>query len=84
MDTPFSGYSVNMHQNHVIKQGYRPKIDQSWSKSISNLLSTGWSKSIRDRPCFETVCEVLRGEVTLLRGDFEAILDVSNRTAKSM
>lgn len=83
-ETPFSGYSVNMHENHVIKQGYRPKMNPSWSKSISNLLATGWSKNIPDRPCFETICEVLRGEVTLLRGDVEGILDVSNRTARSM
>lgn len=84
LETPYSGYSVSMHHDHVIQRGHRPKINSSWSPVLANLMRNGWSKIIRDRPNFEEIIEVLRNEVSDLMGDADISLDVSNRTAKSM
>ena len=84
LEVPFSGFSVTKHEYFVTGKGQRPKINNSWSLSLINLMQNGWSKQIVDRPSIDEVTDVLRNEIRSLRGNSEAMLDESNRTAKSM
>lgn len=84
LETPFTGYTMNMHNERVIKGGVRPKIDSGWSRGLSTLMRNCWSATISDRPSFQDITETLRNDVSVLRGDSECVLDASNRTAKSL
>lgn len=84
LETPFTGYSVQMHSDLVVKKGYRPKVKQAWSLQLSNLMKNCWSSTISDRPEFSEVSDILREEVSLHRGEEQSTLDISNRTAQSM
>mmetsp|Transcript_15764 Transcript_15764/g.34270 ORF Transcript_15764/g.34270 Transcript_15764/m.34270 type:complete len:429 (+) Transcript_15764:506-1792(+) len=84
LETPFTGYTVTMHKERVIKGGVRPKIDPGLPPSLANLMRSCWSATISDRPSFQEITETLRNEVSDLRGDSDCVLDTSNRTAKSL
>ena len=74
LETPFTGFSLNMHNDRVIKGGLRPKLDPKMSPGLTNLMKNCWSTEIHERPTFQEVAEVLRNEVSVLRGDSECIL----------
>eukprot|EP00561_Arcocellulus_cornucervis_P005941 CAMPEP_0185828626 /NCGR_PEP_ID=MMETSP1322-20130828/32649_1 /TAXON_ID=265543 /ORGANISM="Minutocellus polymorphus, Strain RCC2270" /LENGTH=400 /DNA_ID=CAMNT_0028526367 /DNA_START=50 /DNA_END=1252 /DNA_ORIENTATION=- len=84
LETPFTGFSLNMHNDRVIRGGLRPALNPKIGPGLNNLMKNCWSTEIHERPTFQEVAEVLRNEVSVLRGDSECILDASNRTAKSL
>ncbi|KAL7466389.1 hypothetical protein ACHAXS_006692, partial [Conticribra weissflogii] len=85
MSTPFSGYSVAMHNDLVVEKGYRPKINPKWGEKLERLLTKAWSKKIEERPTMKEVTKVLREEVNALQDEIEDFsqIDISNRTAAS-
>jgi hypothetical protein len=56
---------------------------QSWSQSWKDLLTMSWSESIKGRPSFDDVAEILRGEIGLITGEEILDIDQSRRTAHS-
>lgn len=85
MTTPFSGYSIAMHNDLVITKGGRPKLDPKWGPTINNLLTKSWSKNIQDRPKMKEVTKMLREEVNKHEDEIDDFgqIDASSRTINS-
>jgi len=85
MSTPFSGYSIAMHNELVIQKGYRPKLDPKWGNTINNFLTRSWSKNINDRPKMKEVTKMLREEVNKHEDEIDNFgqIDASSRTVNS-
>lgn len=85
MTTPFSGYSISMHNDLVVEKGYRPKLDIKWGDKIAALLKRAWSKKIEERPSMREFTKIIRDEVNTLQDDIEDFsqIDMSSRTAAS-
>ncbi len=56
---PFKGMSRDEFMTSVVLAGDRPKLDKSWPRPFSNLLSTCWSADYRKRPSFQQVVVAL-------------------------
>lgn len=86
LDVPFATYNVQRHSERVVRGGERPPLDtKKWSPELCNLMSTCWSTNIKKRPHFGSVGSQLRAEFDPYLGENEGnMLDVSNRTAKSL
>mmetsp|Transcript_28203 Transcript_28203/g.57253 ORF Transcript_28203/g.57253 Transcript_28203/m.57253 type:complete len:132 (+) Transcript_28203:1269-1664(+) len=67
LEKPFVQYSVKLFQDKVIKNGFRPKIDDAWSEEIKTLLKSSWDVDLRKRPSSDEVAEVLRKEIAKIR-----------------
>jgi len=85
MDTPFTGYSIAMHNNLVIEKSGRPKVDPKWGYRLGNWLKKSWSTKISERPSTRECTKVLRDEINVLQDDIEdfSMIDASSRTAAS-
>lgn len=83
LKTPFSGFTMKGFHEFVVGQGFRPPLDKSWSQSWKDLLTMSWSESIKGRPSFDDVAEILRGEIGLITGEEILDIDQSRRTAHS-
>jgi len=85
LEIPFAGCNVKSHAKRVVQGGLRPDINQSWSKPLKNLMTTGWSEEMTERPNCCQIMDVLRCEVNPFLGETEVnALDQSNRTAASL
>lgn len=86
MTTPFSGYSIAMHNDLVIQKGYRPKLDPKWGDNINGLLTRSWSKGINERPKMKEVTKLLRDEVNKHEDEIDDFgqIDASSRTVNSV
>ena len=67
MEKPFRQYSVKLFKDKVVKDGFRPKCDDSWPEGITELLKKSWDVDIRKRPKSSQVYEVLRKEIAKVR-----------------
>ena len=85
MDTPFTGYSIAMHNNLVIEKSGRPKVDPKWGYRLNDWLKRSWSTKISERPSTRECTKVLRDEINVLQDDIEdfSMIDASSRTAAS-
>lgn len=85
MDTPFSGYSIAMHNELVVEKGGRPQIDPKWGTRLGLWMSKAWSQKISERPNMRLSSKAFRDEVNLLQDDIEDFsqIDASSRTANS-
>jgi len=85
MQTPFSGYSIAIHQEVVIEKGGRPKIDPKWGTRLGLWMSKAWSPKISERPNMRLTSKAFRDEVNSLQDEIEDFdqIDASSRTAKS-
>jgi len=63
---PFVHVQPQTFIKEVMKEGFRPSIDESWPKVIKDLISKMWSSNIGKRPSSKQVVEILG---TLLRGN---------------
>ena len=52
---PFAGISKEEFDEVVFREGRRPKIQESWPRSIQSLLENAWSSDIKVRPCMEQI-----------------------------
>ena len=86
LEVPFATYNVQRHAQHVVRAGERPALNSAkWSPALCTLLSRCWSSEIFSRPSFGEVGSALRAEFDPYLGENEGdMLDVSNRTAKSL
>mmetsp|Transcript_36766 Transcript_36766/g.54014 ORF Transcript_36766/g.54014 Transcript_36766/m.54014 type:complete len:390 (-) Transcript_36766:127-1296(-) len=84
-EIPFKTYTTTMHADFVVKKGYRPQLEKKkWSLATVLLLQRGWAMDLNHRPNFEEVADVLREEVTSLRGDGDVLdLDQTRRSKHS-
>jgi serine/threonine protein kinase len=80
LETPYSGYTVAMFQNKVIKLGTRPKINVEWGETICSVLRESFVGSPK-RPSMHEVSELLRDEINKLSDD--EIVDVMDASRKS-
>jgi len=83
IESPYKNYSVKMQKDLVFNKAYRPAVQKNWPLSWGILLRRCWSASISDRPALGDIQDSLRGEIAILRGDEDAVLDISNRSGKS-
>lgn len=86
LEVPFATYNVQKHAQYVVRGGERPPLEgKKWSEELSGLLKRCWSSDLRHRPNFGDVGSALRAEFDPYLGESEGnMLDVSNRTAKSL
>lgn len=86
LEVPFATYNVQRHAERVVRGGERPALDtRKWSAELCSLMSKCWSSNIKSRPSFGQVGSLLRAEFDPYLGETEGnMLDVSNRTAKSL
>ncbi len=71
---PFEGMDIEQHAKLVVLGGKRPQIPKSWPIFIKLLTCDSWSANRLDRPGFDEICSVLKGELT------EREMNLSNRT----
>jgi len=69
LKTPYSGYSIKMHHNLVVRGGHRPKFDRFLPASWKQLTTDCWSDDPRSRPDFDRVLAVLDEELAHLATD---------------
>lgn len=86
LEVPFATYNVQRHAERVVQGGERPPLDtKKWSPELCALMDSCWSTNISARPSFGSVGSQLRAEFDPYLGENEGnMLDVSNRTAKSL
>lgn len=86
LEVPFSSYNVQKHAQHVVRNGERPHLEiKKWSKELCALMKMCWTADIKSRPHFGQVGSLLRAEFDEFLSEGEGdLLDVSNRTAKSL
>lgn len=56
---PFKGMSRDEFMTSVVLAGDRPKLDKSWPRAFSSLLSACWSADYRKRPSFQQILAAL-------------------------
>ena len=83
LQTPYAGFSTQMHADRVVRQGHRPKPDKSWPLSWSNVMSRCWTPVTMDRPDFDEIAVFLEDQVDdLLNADGEVPSRASEIKAK--
>ena len=65
---PYEAYSCKAMEDKVYNGDKRPIVDQSWSQPIKLLLRRGWTGDISARPSMKNLEEILKKEITSLRG----------------
>jgi serine/threonine protein kinase len=66
--TPFEAYSVTYMKENVYNGDKRPVIERSWSASTKLLLRRGWTSDVSNRFSMQNLEEILKREITALRG----------------
>lgn len=59
LQTPYAGYSQQMHALQVVQRGQRPKPDRSWPLSWVTLMMTTWSSNAASRPSVSEIAAQL-------------------------
>jgi len=62
-DIPFQKFSVQMHKNHVVENGYRPKIKKSWAQDIKKVIEICWSADSRERPNINDILPTMKKSI---------------------
>jgi len=85
LETPFSGYSMNMFHKRVVEGGVRPKVDPKWPKRISDAMVQGWGDHFK-RQSMEEFGFKLREELQVHTEDYESseLLDASRKSELSL
>jgi serine/threonine protein kinase len=63
MEKPFAGFNKKSHHDFVVLKGSRPKVDESWSASLSGFLSACWNHDLTKRPSAARASNILKREV---------------------
>ena len=59
--TPYTGFSVQKFQEHVVTGGYRMPLPSTWPAGLAPLVSKAWAKNAKDRPNMREIVEALEG-----------------------
>ena len=65
---PYETYSCKAMEGRVYNGDKRPKIDDSWSQPIKLLLRRAWTADISARATIKNLEDILKKEITALRG----------------
>ena len=88
LEIPFEMYDINDHMMHVVKGNIRPKIPNSWPGYLKNLLISGWSPNIKDRPTFQRIKSVIKTDMNLRAEENDSMTSRStfmlNKSARSL
>ena len=63
MEKPFAGFNRKSHNDFVVLQGGRPKLDESWGKSLSSFIGACWNQDLTKRPSASRASNILKREV---------------------
>lgn len=56
---PFQSFTVQMYKNHVVKNGYRPKIKETWSENVKKVIEICWRANSSKRPKISKILPLL-------------------------
>lgn len=84
LNQPYKGYNHVKMMQKVYKGKDRPSIGKSCPPLLKNLLSKMWDANIAARPELEEVLSVLEKVIMDLSGGDGTLLDMTNRTNKSI
>lgn len=70
LEVPYSGYTIEMHSDMVVRKGDRPTVDNTWPVAWRDLMQSCWHQDIYQRPSFHDVVGVLKSEVKALRKEY--------------
>lgn len=83
LEVPFAEYSTKMHDQLVVRKGYRPAKHKSWRKEWFQLMESCWSTNPHKRLNYTQITKFLSKESDALRDGVEGgspvDLDVSVR-----
>ena len=65
---PYENHSVTYMKENVYNGDKRPLIERSWSASTKLLLRRGWTSDISNRFSMQNLEDILKREITALRG----------------
>lgn len=68
---PFKGLNKEEFLRTVVKGGMRPKLDRSWPKGFSDLLTRCWDREPTNRPSFAMVIIELNQLITATGGSID-------------
>jgi serine/threonine protein kinase len=77
LEPPFALYTEKMMVERVCQRGTRPKVFNSWSDRMKNMITQGWSINPKERPSFETIINHLKDELTELDPKLAAMVEDS-------
>jgi serine/threonine protein kinase len=81
LKTPFAGIPSGEFRTQVIKNGERPKVDNTWPHRLQEMLMRMWDTDPSARPTSETVATIMS---ELLRGKDEELFPCSTFSMSSM
>jgi serine/threonine protein kinase len=80
LKTPFELYTMKTLKSRVwAGEHKRPLVDNAWPVPFKNVLKRAWSKDIKERPNFQEITKILRGECVRVRDGNEDGLEHSRR-----
>merc|ERR1712048_425968 len=80
LKTPYNYSSHEKHAKNVIHGKKRPSIPSTWPTLIECIIKEAWSGKPSSRPSFESLYNLISGEVGERKTD--DMDDLSDRTAK--
>jgi serine/threonine protein kinase len=81
LELPFEKFTMNLLKKLVFQGGVRPKINNSWSVPLGEMMRNGWSADIKLRPRMNAVCATLKAEHAL--SSYDADNEESNNSRRS-
>lgn len=75
MEKPYDKFSKKMHSDQVVHKGARPKINDSWGKSLKGFISSCWHQDLTRRPTAAKASIILKREASKLAGDEDLMLN---------
>lgn len=80
-EKPFAQFSKKMHNDLVVVQGGRPKIDDAWGAGIRGFLNMCWNQDLKKRPTSAKASAILKREAAKVSGG--GGVDLNNFRRKS-
>jgi hypothetical protein len=84
LNQPFKGYTHVKMMQKVYKWKDRPSISKTCPPLLKDLIPRMWDAKIQARPDLEEVLSVLEKVIMDLSGGDGSLLDMTNRTNKSI
>ena len=79
LDKCYVNFTMKMMEDHVMTKGIRPKLDPTWSDSVTRLIKNMWSATPADRPAARQLNILLKREISTLGGDTEMEQNLTKR-----
>lgn len=91
LKTPFESLSAMRYIEVVCREGWRPPLSTKWPARLRRVLQDSWNANLAERPDFNRVGKVLRGEMTAMADSdhgsiherTQHMMDRSNRSQNS-